>query len=70
VASDTSRVDAGQVALGRTADRYLTIPLATLAPEDYLLKVETTLGARCGARHTIRREAVEVRLERTLHGHC
>jgi VWFA-related protein len=50
VASDKSTLDAGQFATGRTADHYLTIPLATLAPGDYLLKVETTMGARVAGR--------------------
>ena len=50
VATETSTLDAGQFATGRTADHYLTVPLATLAPGDYLLKVETTMGARVAGR--------------------
>jgi hypothetical protein len=50
VASETSTLGAGQFATGRTADHYVTLPLATLAPGDYLLKVETTMGAQVAGR--------------------
>jgi len=50
VATEASTLDAGQFATARTADHYLTVPLATLAPGDYLLKVETTMGARVAGR--------------------
>ena len=45
VATETSTLDAAKFASGRTADHYLTIPLATLAQGEYLLRVETTMGA-------------------------
>jgi VWFA-related protein len=50
VATQTSTLDAAQFAQDRTADHYLAVPLATLAPGDYLLKVETTMGARVAGR--------------------
>ena len=50
VATETSTLDAGQFATNRTADHYLTVPLATLAPGDYLLKIETTMGSRVAGR--------------------
>jgi hypothetical protein len=50
VATQTSTLDAAQFAKDRTADHYLAVPLATLAPGDYLLKVETTMGARVAGR--------------------
>ena len=33
-----------------TADYYVTLPLTTLAAGEYLLKVETTMGARTAGR--------------------
>jgi hypothetical protein len=50
VATQTSALDPAQFAKDRTADHYLEVPLATLAPGDYLLKVETTMGARVAGR--------------------
>jgi VWFA-related protein len=50
VATEASTLDPGQFATGRAADHYLSVPLATLAPGDYLLKVETTMGARVAGR--------------------
>jgi hypothetical protein len=50
VATETSTLDAAQFATNRTADHYLTVPLATLAPGDYLLKIETTMGSRVAGR--------------------
>lgn len=50
VANETSTLDAAQFGASRTADHYLTVPLASLAPGDYLLKVETTMGARVAGR--------------------
>ena len=50
VATETNTLAAGQFATGRTADHYLTVPLATLDQGDYLLKVEATMGARVAGR--------------------
>jgi hypothetical protein len=50
VASEASVLDVAQFAKGRTADHYVTLPLTTLAPGEYLLKVETTMGARTAGR--------------------
>lgn len=50
IASETSTIEAGQFAAARTAEHYITIPLATLAPGDYLLKIETTMGTRVAGR--------------------
>jgi VWFA-related protein len=50
VATETSTIDAGQFVTGRTADHYVSLPLGTLAPGDYLLKVETTMGTRVAGR--------------------
>ena len=50
VASQMRTVDPGQFATGRTADHYVSLPLGTLAPGDYLLKVEATMGQRVAGR--------------------
>jgi VWFA-related protein len=50
VASEARVLDVAQFANGRTADHYLAFPLATLTPGEYLLKVETTMGARTAGR--------------------
>jgi VWFA-related protein len=50
VASETKMLEAGSFATGRAADYYVAVPLTTLAPGDYLLKVETTLGTRAAGR--------------------
>jgi hypothetical protein len=50
VASENSTIGVDQFASGRTADHYLTVPLATLAPGEYLLQLETTLGSRLTGR--------------------
>ena len=42
--------DTAQFAAGRAADHYMTLPLATLAPGEYLLKVEAAMGARVAGR--------------------
>ena len=43
-------LEVGEFAKARTADYYVTLPLAALAAGDYLLKVETTMGARTAGR--------------------
>ena len=50
VASENSTIGTDQFASGRTADHYLTVPLATLAPGEYLLQIETTMGSRVAGR--------------------
>jgi VWFA-related protein len=50
VATETSALEAAQFSAGRTAEHYVAVPLATLAPGDYLLKIETTMGARTAGR--------------------
>jgi hypothetical protein len=50
VATQTSALEAAQFSAGRTAEHYVTVPLATLAPGDYLLKIETTMGLRTAGR--------------------
>jgi hypothetical protein len=50
VASEASVLDVPQFAKGRAADHYLALPLTTLAPGEYLLKIETTMGARTAGR--------------------
>jgi hypothetical protein len=52
VATETGVLDVGKFAKARTADYYVTLPLATLAAGEYLLKVETTMGARTAGRAT------------------
>jgi VWFA-related protein len=50
VATETRTLDAGQFTNGRAADYYAVFPLATLAPGDYLLKVEAKMGQRVAGR--------------------
>jgi VWFA-related protein len=50
VATETRTLDPGQFASDRTADYYVTVPPATLAPGDYLLSVEATMGTRVAGR--------------------
>ena len=50
VATETRTLDAAQFATERTADYYVTIPPATLAPGDYLLNVEAKMGTRVAGR--------------------
>jgi VWFA-related protein len=50
VAAETRALDAGQFAKDRTSDQYLSAPIASLAPGDYLLKVQVTIGARVAGR--------------------
>jgi hypothetical protein len=50
VATETRTLDAGQFANGRAADYYVVLPLATLAPGDYLLKVEAKMAPRVAGR--------------------
>jgi VWFA-related protein len=50
VATETTTLGVGRFEAGRTADYYVTIPLATLAPGDYLLKIEATMGTRLAGR--------------------
>jgi hypothetical protein len=38
------------VAGGRAADYYVVLPLATLVPGDFLLKVEAKMGQRVAGR--------------------
>jgi len=50
VASESTTIGADQFASGRTADHFLTVPLATLVPGEYLLQLETTMGSRVAGR--------------------
>jgi len=50
VASETGTLTADQFGDKRTVDHYLSVPLATLAPGDYLIKVETSMGPRVAGR--------------------
>jgi hypothetical protein len=50
VATETSTLEAARFSTGRTAEHYVAVPLATLAPGDYLLKIETTMGLRTAGR--------------------
>jgi VWFA-related protein len=50
VASQTGTLNADQFGDKRTVDHYLSVPLASLAPGDYLVKVETTMGPRVAGR--------------------
>jgi hypothetical protein len=49
ISSDAVVLDVGKFANGRTADYFITLPLTALAGE-YLLRVETTMGARTAGR--------------------
>ncbi len=50
IASEAGVLEIGEFAKARTADHYITLPLTALAAGEYLLKVETTMGARTAGR--------------------
>ena len=50
VATESSAIESAKFANGRGADHYVTLPLATLEPGDYLLKIEAKFGARVAGR--------------------
>jgi len=50
VATETRTLDVGQFAKNRAADYYVVLPLTTLAPGDYLLKIEAKMGQRVAGR--------------------
>ena len=50
VGTETKTVAPVQFATSRTADHYVSLPLGTLAPGDYLLKVEATMDTRVAGR--------------------
>jgi len=50
VAGESAALDAAAFANERTADHYVTLPLAGLRPGEYLLKVDTTMGTRSAGR--------------------
>jgi hypothetical protein len=50
VARESARLDAAQFENGRSADHYLALPLVGLAPGEYLLRIETEMGARVAGR--------------------
>jgi hypothetical protein len=50
VASESARLNARQFAKGRAADHYVSLPLAGVSPGEYLLRVETQMGARMAGR--------------------
>ncbi len=50
VATKSNAIEAAEFASGRAANHYVTLPLATLEPGDYLLKVEAKMGARVAGR--------------------
>ena len=50
VARESARLDAAQFEKGRSADHYVTLPLVGLAPGEYLLRIETEMGARVAGR--------------------
>ena len=50
VAGESAALDAAAFANERTADHYVTLPLAGLRPGEYLLKVDTTMGTRTAGR--------------------
>lgn len=50
VGTETKTVAPAQFATSRTADHYVSLPLGTLAPGDYLLKVEATMDTRVAGR--------------------
>ena len=50
VATEAGVLDVAEFAKARAADYYVTLPLTTLAAGEYLLKVETTMGARTAGR--------------------
>ena len=50
VATEAGVLVVAEFAKARAADYYVTLPLTTLAAGEYLLKVETTMGARTAGR--------------------
>jgi hypothetical protein len=50
VASESTTIGVDQFASGRSADRFLTVPLGKLVPGEYLLQLETTRGSRVAGR--------------------
>jgi VWFA-related protein len=46
VAGETTELDAAQFSKSRTAEHFLAMPLTTLPPGEYLIRVETSMGAR------------------------
>ena len=50
VASQSEVLDVAQFGQGRAADHYLALPLGSLAPGEYLLQIQTEMGARAAGR--------------------
>jgi VWFA-related protein len=50
VASEATALLSAQFDNARTADHYVALPLAGLAPGEYLLRIETEMGARTAGR--------------------
>jgi hypothetical protein len=50
VATQSAVLDVAHFQNERTADHYVTLPLATLAPGEYLLQVEASIGDRTVGR--------------------
>jgi VWFA-related protein len=50
VTGESRVVEAARFTKNRTADHYFTLPLTTLRPGDYLLRVEATMGVRTAGR--------------------
>ena len=50
VAKESAQLDAAQFEKGRSADHYFALPLVGLAPGEYLLRIETEMGARVAGR--------------------
>ena len=50
VASASDLLAATQFSNGRTADHYITLPLATLSQGEYLLRLEARMGERAAGR--------------------
>jgi VWFA-related protein len=50
IAAEAGVLEVGEFAKARAADHYITLPLSALAPGEYLLKVEATMGARAAGR--------------------
>jgi hypothetical protein len=50
VGSESAALEVAQFAKERTADHYLALPLATLGAGEYLLRIETDMGARSAGR--------------------
>lgn len=50
VASQSAGLDAAQFEKGRAADHYIALPLAGLAPGEYLLRAQAEMGTRIAGR--------------------